>query len=630
MSKYKTKMSQTSVVWATVITAAFLCFLGAGLSVPVISDETITMSNAAWFEGYDWSLMVAALGGYYYRYIQALMSIPFFAVFHNPDTIYSMTMILQALIQASIVPVVYVICRRHLHMESKVTASLLGVAACLVPSLALYTFYFRGDYLLGVLPWYVLLTFLETMDLAEQKRQGARIVYTVLAMAFSMMAYMAHTRGVVLIIALFMMALAARMIWKKKSLHWGAVFVSLVILVYVDSMTAGMLKSALYSISGLQANAFESTDMGAYFSVFSVSAVKDLIMLCLSWFHTMLLTTEGLVLIGVFAVLIVLGKLVMRSAVVVSLKESVTVVFSSLVFAGYYAVGALFFKGTYHFLRSGELDRRVDRLLYDRYAICGAGMIVFVGLYMLCCRREWIKWKGRVLCCLTGLGVIGVFLWKVLPVASKYTGYIYNTITLNTFHSVLDPKSILFGEYYSETALIKAILLGIFLMAAVLAAASVKRKWMPYAVLAVVLAGDLLLITVNYEKIRRASNDYVVEVTEEVVDFMQELEPKIAEEYPYIFKGGLSGVRIQFYQSQLMSYKMFGKKQEEMLGEDNYFIINKKGDMNPDYFEDDYYLFRDFDYDNAKYDIVYVKGNELKDRLEELGYKMEKYRNIEK
>lgn len=627
MWKNNRNVCQTSIFWATAITAVFLCFLGVRLSVPVISDETITMANAAWFEGYDWSLMVAALGGYYYRYIQALMSIPFFAVFHSPDTIYTMTMVLQALIQASIVPAVYVICRRHLKIESKAVSSLLGMSACLVPSLAIYTFYYRGDYLLGVLPWYVLLTFLETMDQAERQKKGARIVYTVLALVFCMMAYMAHTRGVVLIIALLMTALAVRIIWKKKSLHWGTMFVSLAILVYVDSVTTGTLKSALYSISGLRVNAFESTDMGAYFSVFSIDIIKDLIMLCLSWLNTMFLTTEGLVLIGMFAAVIVFGKMVLRSSALVSLKEKVTVLFSALVFAGYYAVGALFFKGTYHVFRSGALERRVDRLLYDRYAICGAGMIIFVGLYVLCCRREWMKWKSRVLCGLSGLAVVGVFLWKILPVATKYPAYIYNTITLNTFHSVSDPKCILSGEYYNETALLKAVLLGILLMAAVLAAASVKKKWMPYAVLGVVLAGDLLLITVNYEKIRKASNDYVVEATAQVVDIMQELEPKIAEEYPYILKGGLSGIKIQFYQSQLMEYKMFGKNQEEMLGEDNYFIISKKDDVNLDYYENDYYLFKDFDYENAGYDIVYVKGEELKERLEELGYEMEKYGN---
>ena len=43
------------------------------------------------------------------------------------------------------------------------------------------------------------------------------------------------------------------------------------------------------------------------------------------------------------------------------------------------------------------------------------------------------------------------------------------------------------------------------------------------------------------------------------------------------------------------------------------------------WYEDDYYFFDDFDYANAEYDIVYVKGNRLKDKMESLGHKMRKY-----
>ena len=102
-------------------------------------------------------------------------------------------------------------------------------------------------------------------------------------------------------------------------------------------------------------------------------------------------------------------------------------------------------------------------------------------------------------------------------------------------------------------------------------------------------------------------------------------ENEVTEEYPYILKGGLSGVKVQFYQSQLMNYKMFGKKQEEQVNTDNYFIISAKDDIDLTWYEDDYYLFEAFDYKNADYDIVYVKGKQLKEKLEQLGYRMIKY-----
>lgn len=148
---------------------------------------------------------------------------------------------------------------------------------------------------------------------------------------------------------------------------------------------------------------------------------------------------------------------------------------------------------------------------------------------------------------------------------------------------------------------------------------------MPYMLLAIVLISDLALIQINFVKVRKASNDYVVQATETVVDFMQQFEKDVTDEFPYILKGGLSGVKIQFYQSQLMSYKMFGKNQEEILQATDYFIISKHGDVDQTWYQNDYYMFKDFDYQSAKYDIVYVKGEKLKAKMEQLGYNMTKY-----
>lgn len=107
------------IITGTLITAILLSIYAVQLSVPVIGDETVTMGNVAWLEGYDWSFMIAALGGLYYRYAQALMTIPFFKCFTDPADIYRWSMVLQAVIQSSIVPVVYVICRTSSQSKRK-------------------------------------------------------------------------------------------------------------------------------------------------------------------------------------------------------------------------------------------------------------------------------------------------------------------------------------------------------------------------------------------------------------------------------------------------------------------------------------------------------------------------------
>ena len=611
----------------TIIAAVFIIAIGYALflSVPVISDETTTMANAAWLAGYDWDLMVAALGGYYYRFGQALLTVPFFAFLKDPAMIYRLSMVLQAMIQVSIVPVVYAICRRHLRVKSEVLAVLLGAAICFVPSMTLYVYYYRGDFLLGVLPWYVLLAFLETMRADEEGKSGKRIFWTILAVLFSVFSYSAHTRGIVVLLALLIAAILVRVFWKRKSLHWPVLFAGAAVFLYIDSRTGQMLKSALYSLSGLNANALESTNVGQYFSIFSFSALKDLFMLCLSWLQTLIASTQGLVWLGIVVAFVVLAKVLCFKKSDITDAEKTVVLFSGLIFAGYYAAGALFFRGTYLALRTGALERRVDRLLYDRYAICGAGMIIFVALYALCVQTEWLKWKGKLIC-VAGAGAI-FFIWlkKILPTALKYKGYIYNTIILNTFQKIENPANILSGQKYSRRGLLLISIFGICMLVGILLVSVVRKKWMPYTLLGLVLLSDLALMEVNFVKVRKASNDYVVKATEDVVDFMGTFEDEITDEFPYILKGGLSGIKIQFYQSQLMSYRMFGKNQEEALELTDYFMISKHGDVDLTWFEDDYYTFADFDYENAAYDIVYVKGERLKEKLEQLGYKMEKY-----
>lgn len=605
-----------------VFTLILLCGYAVQLSVPVISDETVTMANAAWATGRDWSLMVGALGGYYYRYAQALMTVPFFAFLEDPEMLYRLSMVLNAVLHASIVPVVYIICRRHFKMESEKTAVLLSMAACFVPAAVLYVYYYRGDLLLGILPWYVMLAFLEAMRAEENENKKRSIISSVLAALCCVLGYMAHTRGIVLIIALAMADLILRVWMKRKALHWPSMIISAAVMFGIDSYIGGTLKDALYWVSGLKANAFESTDMGEFFDIFSFRTLKSIVMMCFGWLQTLIATTDGLVLVGMVVCLLVLIKILLRKKDMITDEEKTAVLFAVLVFVGYYIVGALFFKDTYIDLRTGDLKRRVDRLLYDRYTICGASMLTFFALYALCVKTEWMKWKSKLFCVLSGSAVMGLFVWKLLPTAVKYSGYVYNTIILNTFQSVEKPSNIMTGEYYSRSGLIAIGVLGLGLMTFILIASCMKKKKMKYVLLSVVLVSDLVLIHVNFVKIRKASNDYVVDSTQEVVQFMQELDAEVVQEFPYVLKGGLSGVKIQFYQSQLMEYKLFGKKQEESLALDNYFIISDAEEPEFDWYEGDYYKFSAFDYENAKYDVVYVKGEALKEELVAKGYQM--------
>lgn len=224
--------------------------------------------------------------------------------------------------------------------------------------------------------------------------------------------------------------------------------------------------------------------------------------------------------------------------------------------------------------------------------------------------------------------MLALFYQKIFPLILKYTGYTYNTITLNTFSKISDLSGILSGSYYDKKALIYIAVIGVISYVFILLLTFFRKKKVMYAILLFIIIWDVCLIHVNFTKIRKASNDYIVSSTKNVVDFLQEMETKVVKLYPYILKGGTSGTKIQFYQSQLCDYKMFGKKQEKELNIDNYFIISAHDDVDISWYENDYYIFEDFDYTNIESDIIYVKGNGLKEYLEDIGYKMIKYDSV--
>lgn len=626
MKRFWEKSKQNkSMILGVIFTFTLLCYYSLRLSVPVISDETITMGNAVGLLGKDWSLMVDATGGYYYKYLQALLTLPIFAVCDDPAAIYKMSMILNSIIYVSVIPVIYIICRRYLNMHSKVLATLLGVCVCLIPSSALYVFYYRGDILLSVLPWFALLAFLEAGKAADKSKKKKQILNTAVAAVLCALCYMAHVRGSVLLIALILSALFVRIVFKRKSLNWPVFLLVLVAMLLLDSRISDFFKELLYSISGLRRNVISSENVGSYFNIFSWNAIKSMVMLCVGWLYTLIITTQGLVLAGTLVVLCVAYRVFLLKDKSISDSEKIIVLFLGLIFAGYFAIGILHFKMDYYVIATGEMKRRVDSLIYDRYSICGSGAIVFLALYAISQRREWFGMKEKILCMLGTAGIFGLFFWKIYPLVLKYTGYIYNTISLNTFQTDINPAGILSGEYYEKRALIGATILGVFLMLVVYVLSCWKQKKVMYMLLALILVSDLAFIQINFVKIRKVSNDYVENATENVVALMQEFEDEITQEYPYVLKGGMSGIKIQFYQAQLMDYKLFGKSQEEFLNESNYFIISSHDDINLDFYDNDYYLFECFDYEKAEHDIVYVKGTELMKAMEKLGYEMIKY-----
>ncbi len=622
MEKIRDDNSKFYIVLVTLLCGLILVIYAAQLSVPTVTDESLSMSTAAWATGRDWSLLFEEFTKRFYRYLQPLMTAPLFAWLNDPEMIYRITMILQALLYTSIIPIIYLICRRHLRMESARLASFIAAAVFFIPSIALYVLYYRGDFLMMTLPWYVILFFLETVRAQKEGKKGRRALFTFLSVVCSYASYMAHTRGIVLLIALLLAALLVRILMKQKSIDWIFCLVLIALLYLADQLISAPIKEALYSTNEAGRNTLGLGSIQTYLDLFSYDKLKSLVMVCLSWLNTLFATTEGLVAVGGTALLVIGIRLVRKKIPAITDEEKILALFSFLIFVGFFLMGALFFRQFYLPLANGTGKSRVDRLLYDRYAITGAGPLIFLALYVLCCRREWLGKKAKIFCVAAVVLVFGVFLWKIIPIVGRNKGLVYHIITLNTFQNII-PSQITSNISLSKTGLVASCLLGLGLLILILILSVVKKKQMPYILLSLVLIGELGLFHVNYVKVRKAANDYRLEASEDVVSLLEEFEDQIAEEYPYV--GKLSGAGIQRYQGQLLNYRMFGKDMEESLNLDNYFIICKHGDIDLTWYENDYYLFDVFDYENAEHDMLYVKGDELAEALEEAGYTMISY-----
>ena len=99
-----------------VLLLSVIVFIVCAIRIPVrteiaiFPDETAQFAIAAYFVGYDWSEVISRTG--YYSYGYALLLVPFFIIFNNPDIVYTLSLLLNALLASLLVPLSYALCKR--------------------------------------------------------------------------------------------------------------------------------------------------------------------------------------------------------------------------------------------------------------------------------------------------------------------------------------------------------------------------------------------------------------------------------------------------------------------------------------------------------------------------------------
>lgn len=601
------------------ISIGFFGFFGVQLNTPPVLDEVGTIANTAWMVGYDWSQCSYTMGAYYYKYGMSLLYYPLMLLIENPYLLYKGIMLLNTALLGTIPVFAFVILRKHFGVEKKLSAAAIALAVGWLPSVALYTLYARADMLMIFLPWPITLCLLELYD-ASNNENGKRraVIHSILLGFLTVYAFMAHTRGVVFIIASVMTVAIVQLLTRKRTVKWLWYCGSTIVFLLLDRLLGNIFYDAVYGKYGTQHASVESFDFEYLLNIFSKSGLLSMIKLALGWLYNVLTSTYGLAGIALIGGLLLLAAY-LRKRHSVSEKELIVAVFGLLNFMGTFAMGCLFFFPVAHKYYTGFYVDRGDRLIYGRYTVCTVGILVLLALYILIYKKDVLRLRGKLAAAAGYIATLVFFIWKAAPYLEGVSCVSRYFISLCSFLELEKAGTTVDAFPNIKEALLYAGILGFVIFAVILAASFMKRKVIFISIF--ILLASISIYSINYYKIRLSRDEVLLEWTDEPVSLMRELT-ELADEYPIL--KDTSAKDIKHYQYPCKEF-VVGSYCTVTADADNCFIIAKKKYFVKDYYDNDYYTFDCFDYTEASRDIVYVKGEELKNRLEELGYSMTKY-----
>ncbi len=590
--------------------------LGLPLTVTYITDETGTMANAAFLAGMDWSVFIDNTGGYYYKYGQALFWYPIFALVKDSFLIYKLIMAESAVFLSLEGVCVYQILRKHLKVESTVQALLISVITAITPAAVLYSLFARADVVLVAFSVYVLYFLLEAWQSRGDRKKHA--IVTFLAVLCTVYISACHSRGIVWVIAVTMGVLVMHFFTGEKMVNYWVYGGSLIGLMGIDRILTRFFKSNIWGNNVRHATA-ESFDFEKLGDIFTADGIKTMIKLGMGWIFNFMTSSMGLALAGVFAALVIILLFVRRKKEIRP-EEAILCGYGFLIFAGSTALGMLFFFP--HVLQNyyGGSASRVDRLVYDRYLAGSISVAVLIGIYFFVYRKDIFQKVSRIVLAALALFTL-IFYKKFISIYMDHKEFsIRNSIASNLFvdngfpgndASRYDNMSggLFYGGLFAVAVLIA------FLFAAYLS----WREW----ALAGMCAVFALSLGVNYGKMRLACDINVKAKVQDLQDYVPQIR-EVPEEYRFVYVDK-SAKRMKPLQLIFKEFQVYVRNHFPEESQGNYFIISLPDEFNKEIDRSDCYRLADFDYENAEYYVIYVKGEALREELENMGHKLLKY-----
>ncbi len=586
--------------------------LASPLGISYILDETGTVANAAYLAGYNWNDWVNHTGGYFYKYGQAVFYYPIFKMVSNPYLIYKCMMYMNGLILGWVPVIAYLILRRHLNQEDKAKCTLISLCISVIPAGVLYSLYARGDVMLIAFAWITLYVMLESIE-AQGKRN--QIVLSSLTAVTSVYMYMCHSRGIVFIIAVFMIIFMIRFILKNKKICYSAYFVSLLVSLYIDDRLTHYFKDHIWG-EGIKKNTFANVNAHKYADLFTAEGLETVVKHAAGWLFNSFLGTYGFIILGIFFAFVGIVCYITKKKDITA-KEIVVNMYAVLVYFGTLAMGVLFSFGSNYRFIIGEKVKRADRFLYSRYVAPAYALLVLIALYYLFLKKDCFVKKTKIAALCTG-GALIVYCRTWLKDVVNNVEYSWrNTIDSGLFFNP--------GRYgndankysnISRALLMAAVLAFVVLLIIMLLAHFTKGKK-----LVLVLVGGCFLfsLSVNYVKLRLATDARPMQMVGASITQMYKLEHKtgISEKYHDVYVDK-TVTRHKMMQMAMPMYTVHVNRSVAPEDVNNMFIIAKNYTVNEAWMDDDCYVLEDYDFENTQTTVI-IKGEALRTELEKRG-----------
>lgn len=608
-----TKKDRSMTLAAFLIAAVCTLIPALMMQISFSVDELGHLASAAFLTGGDWSDTIHCTGDYYFKYGTALFYYLPMRFILNPVIRYRAFLAAAAIMVSLTAPIAYRIAREFLSVKNETHALLIALISACPASVLFQSNYARSDWAMVVTAWVTLFAFLRTTK-AETAR--SRILYTLLAAAAAVYAYMCHTRGIVTVIALFLAIVLGFLFFRIRSVSLPAYIVTTAGMLLLDKLLSRFFANGIWGRYGRGHAVMESVNLASYRKILTLSGFKIFVKGVVGWLYSIASSTYGLVLAGLLiAVVIVIKGIAARKRQPFAPAELLTALFGSLLFIGNLVLGILFF---YHRIENNltyAAKSRADFLLYERYLICALGILCCLALAFL------IRENGaaapvnafRTAVCSLVLQILFVIISAVyiLPVFDKQSANEKHMVSVTSFTYLIKKNS---------TALLAAGIAG----AAVFALFILLIKWRRTRIaLVLMLAAYLFTFGWTWSRNRVGHIAKMAREMSPATEKVMEIYG-IHEQYPDLFVGpGARGVRN--YQVNLKDFRAFNNKIDRWTFVSDMLVVARGDFDNPGGWED-LYCFDDVNYDpGLKKDVLFVKGDSLKAALEELGYSFTPY-----